>query len=113
MEKLGVSAPQAIIAAIGVTVTLLGYILWILSGYLTIREHNEFVTRYTQDVKRIEDTNREQSKQLANKVQVDEHAKTDAAMMGALHNRLNAMQAQIDLLIHRSLIQPPPNVSRP
>lgn len=84
----------------------------IKSSYTTLREHNDLITRMDSNFKRIEENNRTVASQLASKVQVEEHNHADDAARSALIGRLDAMQRQIDLLISRSLIQPPPNVSR-
>src|SRR5512143_29950 len=49
----------------------------IKTNYLTLREHEEFVKRFTADIGRIEQTNRDQALQLATKVEVTEHSRTD------------------------------------
>lgn len=85
----------------------------IKNNYVTLREHNDLVTRMTDGFRRLEAESVEQRKELATKVETESHAHTDDATRAALVGRLDAMQRQIDLLISRSLIQPPPNASVP
>jgi hypothetical protein len=84
----------------------------IKTNYLSLREHDEFVRRFTADIARIERENREQDSQLVTKGQFDLHDKNDEKTYQLMVSRLAAMQAQIDLLMNRSLIQPPPNATR-
>jgi hypothetical protein len=82
----------------------------IKNNYLTLREHDEFVRRFTSDINRVEQTNREQAGEMARKVEVESHDRADADMRTAQDRRLDQMQRQIDLLLARSLIEPPPNL---
>jgi hypothetical protein len=82
----------------------------IKSTYLTLREHEEFVTRFNADLTRAESNDRIAQQQMARKVDLDAHDRADDQFRTATRDRLDQMQRQIDLLISRSLIEPPPNV---
>lgn len=102
---------QMVLGAVGLVLAIMGG-LWsitdprgdikdIRTNYLSLREHEEFVRRFNSDLGKVESTARE----MPRRAEVDAHMKQ-------LGDRLTAMQAQIDLLISRSLIQPPPNASK-
>jgi hypothetical protein len=82
------------------------------NNYLTLREHEEFVRRFTSDITRIESVNLIQTRAMVTKSEAEAHAKADAAQSHAVELRLDAMQRQLDLLIQRSLA-PNPNGTRP
>ena len=82
----------------------------IKNNYLTLREHEEFVRRFTADLARVEQDNRLQNSEMATRSEVVAHAHADDAIREEQSRRLDQMQKQIDLLMSRTLIEPPPNV---
>ena len=84
----------------------------IKSQYLSLREHEEFVRRFQADVSRVEKVNTEQSRNMATKSELAAQLHANEMVNATLMKRIDAMQATIDMLIQRSMVQPPPNVSR-
>jgi hypothetical protein len=85
----------------------------IKSNYLTLREHESFVRRFEADVTRVEQNSRQEILDVAKKADLEAVREANGLVAKNLEKRLDLMQSQIDLLLARSLIQPPPNVQRP
>ena len=85
----------------------------IKTSYLTLREFEGFVRRFETDITRVETASRQQISDVAKKADLDAVRDANSLVAHNLEGRLDQMQREIDLLVSRSLIQPPPNVQKP
>jgi hypothetical protein len=82
-------------------------------SYLSLREHEEFVRRFQSDIARIETEQRDQNHLMATKTEMTAQLHAAEQVTSMIQKRIDDLQHQVDLLVQRSLIQPPPNVSQP
>ncbi len=112
MASTGILA-MAIIGAFWGLADPRGEIRDIKGSFLSIREHEEFVRRFTSDISRVEIVNAKQTSTMVTKDEMSAHLHADEVVIATMQKRMDRIQAEVDQLTQRSLIQPPPNVSRP
>ena len=73
----------------------------IKANYLSLREHEEFVSRFKADIQRLEADLRDEQRTSVHHSDLE-----------AIRDRFVLIQHQLDLLIERSLVEPPPTAGR-
>lgn len=85
----------------GTTLTAIGVFLYYMNGFLTLREHNEFVSRFNADIARLTAEQINQNNDLGKRVETRQSQHEAKLALDSLNSRIQMLQDQLNRLSDR------------